>query len=59
ARGVIRFEYLEDIEQVADEFIEPGELAPSEMSPQENMLSFWLMELAQGALGQPTNNSAN
>ncbi len=59
ARGVIRFEYLEDIEQVADEFIEPIELTPSEMSAKKNMVSFWLMELVQGALDQPTNNSAN
>ncbi|MCK4850007.1 MAG: RNA polymerase sigma factor [Phycisphaerae bacterium] len=52
-RGVIRFEYLEDVEQVADEFIEPIELTPSEVSPKKNMVSFWLMELAQGALSQP------
>ena len=59
ARGMIRFEYLEDVEQVADEFIEPIELTPSEVSPKKIMVSFWLMELAQGTLGQPVNNSAD
>ena len=59
AGGVIRFEYLEDVEQMADEFIDPIELTPSEVSPKKNMVSFWLMELAQGALGQPVNNSAD
>ncbi len=57
--GVIRIEYLEDVEQVADEFIEPIKLTPSEISAQKAMVSFWLMELTQGTLGQPANNSAN
>jgi hypothetical protein len=51
-RGRLRFTYLEDVERAAAEFIEPDAMTvPSERRRESPGMS-WLMELAQGTLGQ-------
>jgi RNA polymerase sigma-70 factor (ECF subfamily) len=49
-KGRLRFTYLEDVEQAAAEFIEPGEMEVSPQTQQEPMGISWLMELARGTL---------
>jgi hypothetical protein len=50
--GVLRFTYLEEVDQVADEFIEPREVQIPPHTYQEGHGMLWLVELAQGMLGQ-------
>jgi RNA polymerase sigma-70 factor (ECF subfamily) len=51
-QGQITFTYLDHVEQVADEFIEPAPTAVSSETHRQPMGILWLMELAQGTLGQ-------
>jgi RNA polymerase sigma-70 factor (ECF subfamily) len=51
-KGRLSFTYLEDVEQAAAEFIEPGDVEVSPQTQQAPLGISWLMELAQGTLGQ-------
>jgi len=51
-QGVLRFTYLEDIEQLTEEFTEPTKIKVQKTKHQDNMGMSWLIELAQGTLGQ-------
>jgi hypothetical protein len=51
-KGQLRFTYLEDVQQAAAEFIEPAAVDVSRQTQQEPLGMSWLMELAQGTLGQ-------
>ena len=51
-QGVLRFAYLEDIEQSADEFAEPTKIKVRKAKRYDSMGMLWLTELAQGTLGQ-------
>jgi RNA polymerase sigma-70 factor (ECF subfamily) len=50
--GQLRFTYLEEVAQVANEFIAPEKATVPSETAQENMGISWLIELAQGTLGQ-------
>ncbi|MHC4456089.1 MAG: RNA polymerase sigma factor [Planctomycetota bacterium] len=50
--GFLQFSYLQDINKTGEEFAEPIEPTTSEITPQESMPMLWLIELAQGTLGQ-------
>ena len=51
-QGVLIFKYLEDIEQLDDEFAEPVKIKVRRSKRRESMGMLWLTELAQGTLGQ-------
>jgi hypothetical protein len=49
--GVLRFSYLQEIEQAAGEFIEPVQKS-STQGHQNRLGMLWLVRLAEGKLGQ-------
>ena len=51
-QGVLRFTYLEDIDQLAEEFTEPTKIKVQKTKHQDSIGMLWLIELAQGTLGQ-------
>jgi hypothetical protein len=51
-KGILEFEYLEDIEQFSKEFIEPSNIKTQENKHKNSMGTLWLIELAQGTLAQ-------
>ena len=62
SKGILRFEYLEDledIEQVANEFVAPAEINIAGTIKTKSTDSFWLMDLAQGTLGLSSDNETN
>lgn len=50
ARGSLRFSYLQDIDQLGDEFIEPVLSTEPPVPAQQNPGMLWLIHLAQGRL---------
>jgi len=51
-QGVLEFTYLEDIEYLVDEFGEPAKIKVRKAKQRDSMGMLWLIELAQGTLGQ-------
>ena len=51
-KGSLTFSYLQDIEQVDDNFIEPDAPEYLQTQPQETPGLLWLIHLAQGNLGE-------
>ena len=51
-QGVLRFTYLEDIEQSAEEYPEPTKIEVQSTKHRDSMGMLWLIELARGTLGQ-------
>ena len=51
-QGVFIFTHLEDIEQLTEEFTEPTKIKVQKTKHQNSMGMLWLIELAQGTLGQ-------
>jgi RNA polymerase sigma-70 factor (ECF subfamily) len=51
-RGSMAFSYLQDIEQVDDEFIEPDAAEHLQIQTEQTLSVLWLIDLAQGNLGR-------
>ena len=49
-QGILRFTYLDEIEQFSDEFIEPGKTKIPRNARRESLGILWLAELMQGTL---------
>lgn len=51
-RGVLEFTYLDQLDDLDDEFVEPAKRSVSKKTHRESMGMLWLMELMQGTLGR-------
>ena len=52
AKGSLTFSYLQDVDQVEDEFVEPAVGSLSRVPTRDGLGMLWLVQLAQGNLGQ-------
>lgn len=50
-KGVLNFTYLQEVEQSAEQFIEPAGIKVPKTTQQDSMGILWLMKLAEGTLG--------
>jgi RNA polymerase sigma factor (sigma-70 family) len=51
-RGFLEFTYLQDVNNVSEEFIEPAKIRTKKSDQRESMGILWLKKLAEGTLGQ-------
>jgi RNA polymerase sigma-70 factor (ECF subfamily) len=51
-KGILKFEYLQELGQIADEFVEPTQAAIQGETRKADMGMSWLIKLAQGTLDQ-------